>query len=352
MALRLFSSTTNQLQDLYIYTASTNQWQTLPIPIERRKRHNLDNTCIELVYYDEPSKSLMVLMENGRGLYRITMNVSKSGISCTNIQKEADIGDEFTKSFWMNNGDIHVLTQKPSDYWRRQPKAETLFHQLYERKQHQTEWSLKKTDALEVNMHQISNTLSIPDSLKSLISFGLNCGVRMKKTVIEYSNEIHQWKTDIIPIEAGYKMSDLHLNDQAVVCTSDGRYIITFACWRYAEDHDTLMQQTHDISVYDRKLKQHHVVSEEYPLFPEARSYSAMLLADGRRSLLVTTGFVRSKYKEPAFKNMPIMPGALVRLVARWSNDEYIHLMAGLDGSDAHWRVNVVDILAEVDASK
>ena len=158
-------------------------------------------------------------------------------------------------------------------------------------------------------------------------------GERGRRQLCEYNLRSKQW------IEWTWTPS-LRLGP-SVVCTKNGRYIISFAS-TFASIYP------HEVSgriiIYDL-IEQQRI---ESPLrFPASRDVQAITVGDPQRDELVTFGFVNQTYKRPEFRHMKVPPRYLIQMIGKWHNSEYIHLMS-VRGGKEQWRIPVAEILNSI----
>ena len=57
---------------------------------------------------------------------------------------------------------------------------------------------------------------------------------------------------------------------------------------------------------------------------------------------LAVFGFVNRTFKEPAFRDVRVLPIHLIEMAARWYNNEQVYLVNEI----RHYRINVDDIVS------
>ena len=110
----------------------------------------------------------------------------------------------------------------------------------------------------------------------------------------------------------------------SMVSTMDHRYIV------FVGGYDTTINDT--ISVYDIKLD---TLKQSVMKCPSRGYHGAINMCSTRLDELLVFGYVRDKFKRN-------VPHSLIKLMAKWMSNEYIHLVGVNHG---HWRVNIDELL-------
>ena len=122
------------------------------------------------------------------------------------------------------------------------------------------------------------------------------------------------------------------------VATMNGRYILSFGGYENGDLSDSIM-------IYDVDRKQ--CVVSELRLSKKCEQCWAVLMADQNRGDLLTFGFVKRCYKTEGFRNMVVLPTALILLIGKCFAMEFVHLILGIPNQVAHYRINVGEILKQ-----
>ena len=153
-------------------------------------------------------------------------------------------------------------------------------------------------------------------------------------TIVEYSLTTKQWK---VWEWAQACLKDYHGFYDGFVATTDGRYILSFGGLQWGGTPiDSIM-------IYDVERKQ--CVESELKLPTKCASCLTVLMGDQNRDEQLAFGFVKRCYKAEDFKNMRVLPIALISLIGKCFAIEFVHSIMGTSKQGLHYRINVDDIL-------
>ena len=157
---------------------------------------------------------------------------------------------------------------------------------------------------------------------------------RVGSMIAEYSLATQQWNV--------WEWAYTEYRSGGFVAAMDGRYILSFGGYLDRDESDSIL-------IYDveRKL----CVESELKLPKKCAFCQAVLMTDRNRGELLTCGFIKRCYKAEEFRNVLILPTALVLLIGKCFVMEFVHVIMDSAKRGPHYRVNVDDILKSVAAS-
>ena len=175
------------------------------------------------------------------------------------------------------------------------------------------------------NIHRIGSRHLFLESRDSFLVQGKN---KQSETpmICEYSLRTKQWT------EWNWKPFPFVLG-AGLVCTKNGRYIISF-------------EANGKIIVYDLNTRQIKKSSIRCPDTTQKKGFQAVNLGDKERDELTTFGFVNSSFKKKEFRGVQALPHYLISMIGKWYAMEYIHLIP-VD-EQTHWRIAVDQILSNL----
>ena len=98
------------------------------------------------------------------------------------------------------------------------------------------------------------------------------------------------------------------------------------------------------IAIFDFKEQR---VRESAVKCPVRSKYKAVLIGNKKQDKLAVFGFINRTFKEPAFKDIQVMPLYLIEMAAKWYSNEQVYLLEEKRGESKHWKINVDDILRQ-----
>ena len=186
------------------------------------------------------------------------------------------------------------------------------------------------------NLHSVHKAIFL-GSRSSIVVTG-HCKVDGRfsgNMIVEYSPTTKQWT--VWEWARGF-LKDYRCCGGGWMSETEGRYILSFGGHRNSKDIDSIM-------IYDVDKKQ--CVESVVKLPVKCFNWQGVLMADQKRHDLLTFGFVKRCYKAEEFRNMMVLPTALILLIGKWFAMEFIHLIKGRTNQAAHYRVRADDILKE-----
>ena len=164
------------------------------------------------------------------------------------------------------------------------------------------------------------------ESRNSIILTGIHIGgCNIYHIFAEFSLSADKWVTWKCPCSP-YTM-DQPLGELGMVCTENGRYLITFGG---------------DIIVHDLERRTSiPIVSElQYPIKAE---FHSLMMTDVRSDEVLTFGFIRLSFEEREMKGVQLPPYYMLQMMAKWVETEWVHLLQRK--GKGHWKVRLNAIM-------
>ena len=130
-----------------------------------------------------------------------------------------------------------------------------------------------------------------------------------------------------------------------MVCTADGRYLITFGGFIIHDQLDDIQEETDRIIVYDLENR------NATPLVSQIRcpiksGFHGTMMTDKHLDELLTFGFIRKCFKSRNMKSVQLLPRYLIEMIGKWFETKWIHLLQR--EGEGHWKMRIHDILKSV----
>ena len=145
------------------------------------------------------------------------------------------------------------------------------------------------------------------------------------------------------------------LIDGTYAVTNDGRFVVIFdgsgsVEWKYEEfpmGTQYYSTQYNDIFVLDTIKLQIERSNVCFPFHKTGYSeIKAIIPCNKTFEELLAFGFVRDTWKRKEFKDVQMLPVALVTLISLFYNNEYLHVIIGsYDDEPRHWKIQTDRIL-------
>lgn len=165
----------------------------------------------------------------------------------------------------------------------------------------------------------------------------------------EYSLSTKEWKTFKCP-----SFSDEKIHEFGMVCSGDGRYIITFGGF------------DRDPPIYRRRQSYRMIPKDMIMVFdlndetlkpkcsslrcPTKGRFNALTMTDKKKEEITTFGFVRRCFANEELEGVQRLPLYIIQLIVKWVEMEYVHLLQikNCGASGGHWKICIDDILESV----
>ena len=189
---------------------------------------------------------------------------------------------------------------------------------------------IQKPARIYPNLHSLSDAMFVGSRNSIVVGWVSRMGGSI---IMEYSLTTKQWE---VWEWARAFLKDYHGCYDGFVSALNGRYILSFGGLRGDTATDSIM-------IFDAERKQ--CVESELKLPMKGDYWQAVLMTDQNRDELLAFGFVKRCYKAEEFKNMRVLPIALISLISKCFEIEFVHLIMGNSKQGPHCRINVDDIL-------
>ena len=289
-----------QKSTIHRYSVETNQWTHV-------RTVDLTHHRYSAVCYDPDTNSLVLIDSNDK---LKTMDVERGDITfrCSfDFDAEAVV---------VSGGELHIFGTQLGAHGTRS----------------QVHSVISKSSWKEITKLPFTNTQCVKPivskSRNSIIAaeFSANQRGEAGKMVLkEYSLRSKEW------VSLEWSRSVQYYEFTAIVCTSDGRYVIRFGGG-----------QSDKIVIFDFEEQK---VRESAIKCPVEGDYKAVLMGSKKRDELTVFGFVNRAFKEPAFRDIQVLPLYFIKMAAQWYSNEQVHLLTQDSGRKNHWKVNVYDII-------
>ena len=164
-------------------------------------------------------------------------------------------------------------------------------------------------------------------SKDSLITFN-----SQSAEIYQYQNGNTEWK--ISKIKHPYKA----IGDQAIVATINEQHLVALG------GRDDVSGVTHSrglIRVIDLQNESLSQLKIKCP--SSSGDFRAITMRNEKRDELAVFGFVNQCFASSEYQNIQRLPFYLIRLIAEWISNEYIHLIDIENGK--HWKIHIDHIL-------
>ena len=322
----------------YIKRNESNSFQKFNITQNTWSPHSIAGLPLtifsRIIAYDKDS-STMILLSNDNPIMRNESLISKNIATGHQISLDS----RHTRvPYSLNNallidGDVHIFEEDVSGMLHYVLEARLGYH----RSSIGTH-TLTGFDSIDFVSHSKSrNSIILIGRAGRSTKFG------------EYSLSTKEWQYWAYSYFPQFPVSDV-----AIVCSADGRHLITFGVTslegyhKFCGHHIPNQQKIdHRDRIYIFNLDDHTAIPKESALRCPVQGtgcFHALMMGDRKRDEVMTYGFVRRCFNNAEMNNLTFPPRYLIELMAKWFAMEWIHLFERT-GKKRHWKICLDDIL-------
>ena len=280
---------------IYRYSTHSNQWDMI---MHYDRNLWIENNCVAF----DASKRIIYAIVGGRRLIQFDLN-SKTA---QKLQLNLSV---FSPKVICAEGVIHLIVDHKHYIFDNDRQTMQLMH------------------TFDGENRPFIGDIFHLKSRNKLLVFGKDLVVH------QYQIWNEQWIKNKIKV-ASPRIIYNFLKGSSSVCSANDEYIITFG------GEKSRMQWTDSIFIYNIHTNTMRVSPVRCPV---PSIFKPVLMRNEKRDELLVFGFVNRCFALSEYQNIQRLPLYLIRLIAEWISNEYIHLINNFTG--VHWIIHIDQIL-------